>query len=145
MPDLAAYAGLFLAAFAAATILPLQSEAALVGLLLADLYPPWLLVAVASIGNTLGSCANWLLGRSVERYRARRWFPVSAEALDQAQRWYRRTGKWSLLLSWLPVIGDPITLAAGVLREPFGPFLALVAVAKTARYAVLAGLTIGWW
>ena len=144
MPDLVAYAGLFLAAFAAATILPLQSEAALVGLLLADLHPPWLLVAVASLGNTLGSCVNWLLGRSVERFRSRRWFPVSAAALDRAQRWYRRTGKWSLLLSWLPVVGDPITLAAGVLREPFGPFLALVAIAKTARYAVLAGLTIGW-
>ncbi|WP_281277308.1 MFS transporter [Hankyongella ginsenosidimutans] len=98
MGDLVVYAGLFLAALAAATILPMQSEAALVGLLLAD-YSPWLLIAVASIGNVLGSVINWLLGRGIERFRDRPWFPASDAKLERAQRCYRRHGKWSLLLS----------------------------------------------
>lgn len=117
MGDLAVYAGLFLAALAAATILPMQSEAMLVALLIAD-YAPWLLVAVASAGNVMGSAVNWVLGRGLERFRGRRWFPASPSAMERAQRFYRRYGKWSLLLSWVPIIGDPLTVVAGVLREP---------------------------
>lgn len=143
MADLAVYAGLFLTAFVAATILPMQSEAALVGLLLLDAQPAWLLVTVASVGNVLGSVVNWLLGRFIERYRDRRWFPVKPAALDRAQAWYRRYGKWSLLLSWMPIIGDPLTVAAGILREPFPVFLLLVAVAKVGRYLVLTIATLG--
>ena len=137
MTDFAAYAGLFLASLAAATILPMQSEAALVGLLLAD-YSPGLLLAAASVGNVLGSVVNWVLGRCIERFRVRSWFPVSEVRMDRAQRWYRRYGKWSLLLSWVPIIGDPLTVVAGVLRESFPVFLLLVAVAKIGRYVVLA-------
>jgi membrane protein YqaA with SNARE-associated domain len=143
MTDLAVYAGLFLTAFVAATILPMQSEAALVGLLLLDAQPVWLLVTVASVGNILGSVVNWLLGRFIEHYRDRRWFPVKPAALDRAQAWYRRYGRWSLLLSWMPVIGDPLTVAAGVLREPFPIFLLLVTLAKTGRYLVLTVATLG--
>jgi len=142
MTDLAVHAGLFFTALAAATILSMQSEAVLVGLFLADLYPPWLLITVASIGNVLGAVLNWLLGRGIERYRDRRWFPVKATALDRAQGWYRRYGRWSLLLSWAPVIGDPLTVVAGVLREPFPVFLLLVAFAKIGRYLVLAAATL---
>ena len=142
MIDLAAYAGLFLAAFVAATILPLQSEAALVGLILADHQPLWALIVVASIGTVLGSVVNWLLGRGIERFRDRRWFPVGRPSLERAQGWYRRYGKWSLLLSWAPIVGDPLTVVAGVLREPLLPFLALVTIAKTGRYLVLAGATV---
>ncbi|TCT36180.1 YqaA family protein [Martelella mediterranea] len=137
MIDLAAYAGLFLSALVAATILPMQSEAALTGLLLAGHQPVWILVFVAGAGNVLGSAINWLLGRGLERFRHRCWFPASPAALDRAQRWYRRYGKWSLLLSWAPVIGDPITVIAGVLREPFPVFLLLVTIAKFGRYLVL--------
>ena len=144
MSDVAAYAGLFGAAFVAATMLPAQSEAALVGLLVTGAYPPALLLLVASVGNVAGSVINWLLGRSVERYRDRRWFPVGPAALERAQGWYRRYGRWSLLLSWAPVVGDPLTVAAGVMREPFLPFLLLVALAKTGRYLVLAALALGW-
>lgn len=144
MSELAAYAGLFVAALAAATLLPMQSEAVLVGLLLTGDYTPWLLIAVASAGNVLGSVINWLLGRFIERYRDRRWFPVGPAALERAQNWYRRYGKWSLLLSWAPVIGDPLTMVAGILREPLPMFLLLVTVAKVARYLVLAGLTLSW-
>ncbi|MEK1895105.1 MAG: YqaA family protein [Rhizobium sp.] len=143
MTDLALYAGLFLVAFAAATIFPMQSEAGLVVLILAKQYPVLALIAVATVGNVLGSAVNWLLGVGIERLRAKRWFPVSQPALDKAQRWYRRYGKWSLLLSWMPVIGDPITVVAGVLREPFPIFLLLVTIAKTARYGVLAAATLG--
>jgi len=143
MSALAAYAGLFLAAFGAASILPMQSEPLLVGLLLLGEQPAWALVLVASIGNTLGSCLNWLLGRWIEHYRDRRWFPVKPEQLAKAEAWYRRWGKWSLLLSWAPVLGDPLTVIAGVLREPFWIFLLLVAIAKTARYLALAAATLG--
>lgn len=144
MSDFAAYSGLFLAALVAATILPAQSEAVLVGLLLLGAQPAWLLVAVASIGNVLGSALNWLLGRGIERFARRRWFPVGPNRLEQAERWYRRWGRWSLLLSWVPVVGDPITVAAGLMREPLPVFLLLVAIAKTGRYVVLAALTLGW-
>lgn len=143
LTDLASYLGLFSAAFLAATLLPAQSEALLVGLLMTGRHPLAALLLVATAGNVLGSVVNWLLGRFVERFRDRPWFPVSPRALDRASGWYRRFGLWSLLLSWMPVIGDPITLAAGVLRVPFWPFLVLVTIAKFGRYAVLAALTLG--
>ncbi len=143
MPDLYAYLGLFAAAFGAATLLPLQSEALLVALLLGGAQPAWMLVLVASLGNVLGSLVNWWLGRYLERYRGRRWFPVSEQRLQQAQRWYGRYGRWSLLLSWLPVIGDPLTLVAGIMREPLWRFTLIVTLAKTLRYTVLAAATLG--
>ncbi|HEV2897485.1 MAG TPA: YqaA family protein [Pseudaminobacter sp.] len=141
MDVLLALSGLFAISFAAATILPAQSEAALVGLQVAG-YPVVLLIVVASIGNTLGA-VNWALGRGVERFKDRRWFPVSPSSLDRASAWYRRWGRWSLLLSWAPIGGDALTVAAGVLREPFWSFLVLVAIAKTGRYVVLAAATAG--
>jgi membrane protein YqaA with SNARE-associated domain len=143
MGEIAAYFGLFAAAFLAATLLPAQSEALVVALLLSD-YAPWLVVLVASVGNVLGSVVNWLLGRGIERFRGRRWFPASPAALARAERWYRRFGKWSLLLAWMPIIGDPLTLVAGVLREPFPVFLLLVTIGKVGRYLVLAAATLGF-
>ncbi|MDX3931855.1 MAG: YqaA family protein [Stenotrophomonas sp.] len=134
--------GLFLAALIAATLLPAQSEAVLVALLL-DGGDPVLLIAVATAGNVLGSLVNWWLGLQVQRFQGRRWFPVSPARLERAQAWYRRYGRWSLLLSWAPVIGDPITLAAGVMREPLRVFLPLVFIAKAMRYIVLALVTLG--
>ena len=142
MADLAAYAGLFIAALIAATVFPFQSEAVLVGLVLTEAYPAALLVMVASVGNVAGSCINWGIGRGVESFRHRKWFPVKPEQLQRGSRWSRRYGKWSLLLSWAPVIGDPLTVAAGVLREPFWSFLCLVAIAKTGRYLLLAAVTL---
>lgn len=144
MQDIAVLGGLFGIAFVAATILPAQSEAALVGLLVAGKWSPLLLVAVASAGNVLGAVVNWALGRGVARFRHRRWFPVSEQALERATGWYRRWGRWSLLLSWAPIGGDALTVAAGVLREPLWSFLLLVAIAKTGRYLVLAAITLGF-
>lgn len=140
--EFTAYGGLFLIAFLAATILPAQSEIGLAGLLLSSDYSVALLIAVASLGNTLGAVVNWALGRWIEHFRDRKWFPAKPEQLDKAVGWYHRYGRWSLLLSWMPFIGDPLTLAAGVLREPFWSFLAIVSVAKTARYLVVAAITL---
>lgn len=144
MSALAAYGSLFLAALVAATILPAQSEAVLAGLLAAGNHSPILLILVASIGNVLGSVLNWLLGRGVERFRAARWFPVSPRNLDRATRWYGRYGWWSLLLSWAPIVGDPLTVAAGILREPFPRFLLVVSIAKFGRYILLAAIVLNW-
>ncbi|WP_220815210.1 YqaA family protein [Pseudomonas paralcaligenes] len=144
MLDFSVYLGLFLAAFGAASLLPLQSEALLVGLLLGGGQPVATLLAVASVGNVLGSVLNAALGRGIERFRERRWFPVSAARLERAKSTYRRYGRWSLLLSWVPVIGDPLTLVAGVMREPWWSFLLLVGLAKTGRYLALAAITLGW-
>jgi len=138
-----AYVGLFVLALLAATLLPMQSEAGLVALLLTDSYSLTGLLLAAIAGNTLGSCINWWLGRSLNRFQSRRWFPVSPAQLLRAQHWYRRYGRWSLLLSWLPIVGDPLTLVAGVMREPLGRFVLLVLLAKSARYLLLAAIVLG--
>ncbi|WP_339486810.1 YqaA family protein [Pseudomonas sp. EL_65y_Pfl2_R95] len=143
MLALSVYLSLFLAAFGAATLLPLQSEALLVGLLLSQDYSVGLLLIAASMGNILGSVINWWLGRYIEHFSQRRWFPVSPRQLQRAQRFYAGYGHWSLLLSWTPIIGDPLTLVAGVMREPLWRFLLLVSIAKTARYGILAAVTLG--
>ncbi|MFN7167385.1 MAG: YqaA family protein [Pannonibacter sp.] len=135
-------AGLFLAALLAATILPAQSEALLAALIAGGGHPVWLLIAVASAGNILGAVINWGLGRGLTLYRDRKWFPVSQKALARAEGWYHRYGRWSLLFSWVPVIGDPLTVIAGSLREPFVGFLVLVAIGKIGRYLVIAAVTL---
>ncbi|MFD2113417.1 YqaA family protein [Thiorhodococcus fuscus] len=144
MLELSGYLALFLSALGAATLLPLQSEALLVGLLLSGDYSAWGLLAVATIGNVLGSVVNWWLGRSLVRWRDRPWFPVGPEQLERAESFYGRAGHWSLLLSWTPVVGDPLTLIAGVLHEPLWRFLCLVTLAKGGRYLALAAITLGW-
>ena len=139
-----AYTGLFFSALIAATILPMQSESVLVGLLLASTYPVSTLVIVATVGNVLGAVINWYLGRYLLRFQQRRWFPSSGPQLKRAQNWYRRYGRWSLLGSWLPIVGDPLTVVAGVMREPLLPFLLLVTISKATRYLVLAAITLAW-
>ncbi|WP_417661719.1 YqaA family protein [Pseudomonas sp.] len=142
MLTLSIYLSLFLSAFGAATLLPLQSEALLVGLLLSEDYPVLFLLIAASVGNILGSVINWWLGRYIERFRQHRWFPVNPSQLQRAQDFYAGYGRWSLLLSWTPIIGDPLTLVAGIMREPLWRFLLLVSIAKTARYGILAAITL---
>jgi membrane protein YqaA with SNARE-associated domain len=134
----AAYLSLFLVSFLAATIVPAQSEAVLSAMLLSKDYQPWLLVLTASVGNTLGAVVNWALGRGIERFHDKKWFPVKDKDLAKAKVWYSRYGRWSLLLSWLPFVGDALTVVAGVMREKLAFFLALVAFAKTGRYVVIA-------
>jgi membrane protein YqaA with SNARE-associated domain len=134
---------LFLSAFGAATLLPLQSEAVLLGLLMNDSHEAGMLIAAASLGNILGSCVNWWLGLKIEHYKDKKWFPVSAGKMRQAQGIYRKYGFWSLLLSWVPVIGDPITLIAGLLKESFPRFLLMVSIAKIGRYPCIYLLFLG--
>jgi membrane protein YqaA with SNARE-associated domain len=133
---------LFAVAFASATILPLQSELMLSALIVGKQHPLAALLLFAGTGNTLGAAVNWWLGRKIETYKDRPWFPVSPEKLAAAQARYRRFGKYSLLLSWLPVGGDALTVAAGLMREKLPVFLAFVAIAKFGRYFVLAWLVI---
>lgn len=141
---LSGYLGLFLSSLIAATLLPLQSELVLVGLLLTGEFHVAALFIVATTGNVLGSLVNWLLGLYLLRWRDRNWFPVSEAQLARAQQAYQKYGFWSLLLSWAPVLGDPLTLAAGVMREPLWRFLLMVSLAKAGRYLVLVMLTLNW-
>ena len=142
MSSSTAYLSLFLAAFLAATIIPAQSEAGLSALILTTGNNVILLVVVATFGNVLGAVVNWYLGRWVNRFSDRRWFPIKPLQLSRATLWYRKYGRWSLLLSWLPFIGDPITIAAGVLREPLLSFVLIVGFAKAARYILVAAITL---
>jgi membrane protein YqaA with SNARE-associated domain len=131
---------LFASAFLAATIFPAQSEGVLLVLQAQDARSDLALLAVASVGNTLGSCVNWLVGRFAERLSHYGWFKRFEGGLERAQGWYVRWGVWSLLMSWAPIIGDPLTVVAGLMRTPFWLFLVIVAIAKTARYAGLLWL-----
>jgi membrane protein YqaA with SNARE-associated domain len=131
-----AYLSLFVSGLIAATLFPASSELLLVALYQQG-YLVWSLWLVATLGNTLGSCVNWYLGLELRRFQDRRWFPVSPQQLARAQQQFNHYGIWSLLLAWLPVVGDPLTLVAGVLRVRFVPFVVLVALGKGLRYAVL--------
>ena len=128
---------LFASAFAAATLLPLSSEAVLAALRVAGGQDVWVLLAVATAGNTLGSAVNWALGRWALHWRDRRWFPVKEPALARATAWFGRWGLWSLPFAWVPIVGDPLTFVAGALRLRFDLFVLLVALGKAARYAVV--------
>lgn len=142
--EAAGYASLFLSAFLASTLVPLSSESVLASLVAAEGFRLLVLVAVATGGNVLGAVVNWSLGRYCLHWRDRRWFPVSPAALDRAGAWFARYGTWTLLLSWLPVIGDPLTFAAGILRVRLSLFLILVTTGKLARYVVVAAIAVRW-
>jgi membrane protein YqaA with SNARE-associated domain len=142
LTELLLYLGLFATSVAAGSFLPLPSEAAFVALLISSDLALWGLLMTATMGNVAGSAINWLLGLGATRFVGRRWFPVSGEGLDRARNWYHRYGRWSLLMSWVPIIGDPLTVAAGLMREPLWSFILIVSVAKFIRYAVLAGVAL---
>ncbi len=137
--------GLFFTALGAATLFPGASEAALVGILASGKISTSLAIIVATIGNTLGSCVNWWLGTMSARFKDRKWFPLKPEKFDQVSRWYNKWGIWSLLASWMPFIGDPLTVIAGVARTPFLVFVSVVAIAKLARYLAVAGAFAAFW
>ncbi|MCT7374929.1 YqaA family protein [Chelativorans salis] len=139
---IAASFSLFFASFLSATLLPGASELLLIALLTQSPEAAGILVAVAAAGNTAGSAVNYALGYWIGRPVAERLpFILTKKRLEQAEGWFGRYGRWSLLFSWLPIVGDPLTAIAGVLKTGFGPFLVLVALGKTARYmAVAAGV-----
>jgi membrane protein YqaA with SNARE-associated domain len=127
---------LFASAFLAATVLPFYSEVTLY-LLLERGVDPLLLLAVATTGNTLGSVVNWALGRYLLHYQDRRWFYFSKDQIQRAQTWFQKRGVWSLLLAWLPLGGDALTLIAGIMRVRLSLFLLLVAIGKGLRYVAV--------
>ena len=128
------YLKLFIISFLAATILPLSSEIVLTTMLLTNLFEKNILLIIASSGNILGSIFNWYLGKKITIFQDRKWFPVSPEQLNKSQKYFQKYGLWSLLLAWVPVIGDPLTLLAGVLKVRFSIFFLLVSISKISRY-----------
>ena len=131
------YISLFFISFLAATIIPFSSEVGLASLLKLNLYNDLLLLISASVGNILGSCVNWYLGICSRTFEKRKWFPFDKKNLSKSSNWFEKYGKWSLLLSWLPVIGDPITFIAGTMKTKFKTFIFLVSISKFSRYLVI--------
>jgi len=132
-----AYLLLFLVSLAAATLLPVSSEATL----LYDLnegYTPWLLLLSAGTGNVLGSAINYWIGRKGTDYLLTRG-SMTQKQIARSERFFDRYGGFALLLSWMPLIGDPLTLIAGVLHYDFRKFILIVAIAKFGRYLLLIG------
>lgn len=130
------YWGMFLAAMLAATILPFSSEVVLAGLLTIGMMPS-LLLLYASIGNILGAIINYLLGYRFGKSIALSVLRMSPKQFARSQTIFERWGKWSLILCWVPVIGDPLTLLSGVLRINKVFFVCVVSIAKTLRYAAI--------
>ncbi|MBO6917916.1 MAG: DedA family protein [Rhizobiaceae bacterium] len=139
---MAAYFGLFVVSFLAATLLPGGSEIALTTALASTDKSVTLLIAFATIGNVLGSLVNWVLGRYFNHLQDRTWYPIKPDQMVRAEQWYRKYGRWSLLLSWAPIIGDPLTMISGVFREPLLSFVILVTIAKLTRYLVVSALVL---
>jgi len=102
-----------------------------------DTYSSILLLIAASTGNILGSVFNWVCGYYAAYFLKKKWFPIKQKHIDKASIFFIKYGKWSLLLGWVPFIGDPITFVAGTLRYSFFPFLILVSIGKVGRYLVV--------
>jgi len=136
MWDLSGYALLAASAFTSATLLPGSSEIVLAALWYQG-YDLWLLWLVATVANGAGSVLNWWLGSQVGRFQHKRWFPATPAQIQRAQQFSYKFGPYALLFSWLPVVGDPFTVVAGILRYPLWQFMVLVLIAKGTRYAVL--------
>ena len=131
------YLSLFTISFLAATILPFSSELTLAGLIATSNYDNLFLLIVASFGNTLGSVVNWALGFYSRNFTTKKWFPFKDNQIAKSSQWFSRFGKWSLLFSWVPIIGDPLTLVAGLLRVGFLDFIILVTIGKVSRYLLI--------
>ena len=140
------YFQLSLISFLAATILPFSSEVVLTTMYLSNSFEPYFLLIFASIGNIMGSITNWYLGKKITLFQNRKWFPVSREQLERSRQYFQKYGLWSLLLAWVPIIGDPLTLLAGVLKVRFSIFFLLVSISKISRYIFILYLAsfVGW-
>ena len=132
---------LLLISFLAATIIPLSSELTLASLLSSSKFDSFLLIFTASLGNILGSVFNWVLGSYLLIHLNKKWFPFKQKQINQASSRFKKFGLWSLLFAWVPVIGDPLTLVAGVLKVKFTIFLLLVSIGKISRYFFIYFLT----
>ena len=131
------YLSLFFISFLAATVLPFSSELTLAGLISTSNYDNLLLLVVASFGNVLGSVFNWSLGFYSRNLSTKKWFPFKETQIESSSKWFSKFGKWSLLFAWLPIVGDPLTFVAGLLRVRFLDFIILVAIGKVSRYLIV--------
>jgi len=131
------YLSLFFISFLAATILPFSSELTLAGLISTSNYDILLLLVVASFGNVLGSVFNWSLGFYSRNFTTKKWFPFKETQIERSSKWFSKFGKWSLLFAWVPIVGDPLTFVAGLLRVRFLDFIILVAIGKVSRYLII--------
>ncbi len=128
--------GLLASAFISSTLLPGGSEAILLALSLNNAHDPLTLLIVATAGNTLGGISSWLIGLLIAHYWPTQTLLKKPEYL-RAANWLEKHGSPILLLSWLPVVGDPLCLAAGWLKIHFWPSLFFITVGKAARYGVI--------
>ena len=131
------YLSLFFISFLSATILPFSSELTLVGLIATSNFENLFLLIAASLGNILGSVVNWALGSYSRNLTKKKWFPFKETQIERSSQWFKKLGKWSLLFAWVPIIGDPLTLVAGLLRIRFLDFIILVAFGKVSRYLIV--------
>ena len=131
------YISLFFISFLAATVLPFSSELTLAGLISTSNYDNLLLLVFASFGNVLGSVFNWGLGFYARNLTIKKWFPFKETQIERSSKWFSKFGKWSLLFAWVPIVGDPLTFVAGLLRVGFFDFIILVAIGKVSRYLII--------
>lgn len=140
------YSLLFVSAFLAATVLPFYSEVVLFAMIRAG-EPAGLLLVVAAVGNTLGSVVNWVLGRYILHFQHKKWFYFKPAQIEKMQAWFQKYGVWSLLLAWMPIGGDPLTLVAGIMRVNLWLFILLVGIGKTLRYVAViyfSEMSVAW-
>ena len=135
------YLQLIFFSFLAATFLPFSSEVIISTMYLSNNFNTLLLLIVASIGNISGSIFNWYLGKKILIFKNKRWFPISDDRLIKSQIYFQKYGVWSLLLAWVPIIGDPLTMIAGVLKVKFKIFFILVSISKISRYIFIIFLS----
>ena len=132
------YLSLFTISFLAATILPFSSELMLASMLSIENYNRTLLIAFSSLGNILGSVFNWVLGFYFIKLQNKKWFPFKEKQISKSSLWFEKYGKWSLLLAWVPIIGDPLTFVAGTMKTKILTFIILVSIGKIARYLFIS-------
>ena len=142
MNSLETYSSLFISSFLSSTVLPGHSEMTLIIFILLEKYSQFLLIFFASIGNILGSIVNWFLGLYITKFINKSWFPFTKEQLDTVSLWYLKYGKWSLFFSWVPFIGDPLTIVAGMFRVPLVIFIIIVSISKILRYIFVAYIAL---
>ena len=142
MNSLEAYVSLFISSFLSSTILPAHSEITLTTFILLKNYSQFLLIFFASLGNILGSIINWYLGFYITKFISKSWFPFTKIQLDQVSLWYLKYGKWSLFLCWVPIIGDPLTIVAGMFRVPLITFIIIVSISKVLRYVFVSYIAL---
>jgi membrane protein YqaA with SNARE-associated domain len=130
------YLNLFILSFLASTVLPLGSEALVIALVYQG-FSPFTVVMVATAGNFLGSCTTYYLGLK-GRDVLERYLSPSPEKLEKSERLFNKYGIYTLLFTWVPGIGDVITMVAGLMQLPFRSFSVLVFIGKFGRYFALA-------